>query len=291
MSRGPRTLLCVALLWLCCQTTPGLTQDLQAPRPIAGIDSVFLEELTWMEVRDALQAGKTTVLVATGGIEQNGPYVALGKHNYVLRATTEAIARRLGNTLVAPIIPFVPEGTIEPPSGHMRYPGTISVRQATFEALLTDVCSSLKQHGFRHIVLIGDHGDNQPGMQAVAQRLQTKWGRRGTVIQVIPEYYSQDLWSDDYLKTLGIQQQPAGRLAVRSGIHDDYHYEAIMATLNPELIRTEQRLAAGLYSLHGVDMSPPSTTLANGKKLVAYRAELTVAAIRKALAQRQGEAR
>src|SRR5439155_16568006 len=132
---------------------------MHAPRPIAGIDSIFMEELTWMEVRDAIHAGKTTVIVGTGGLEQNGPYVAVGKHNYVLQATTEAIARRLGNALVAPIIKFVPEGTIEPPTGHMRYPGTISIREEMFEALLADICSSLKQHGFTDIILIGDHGE------------------------------------------------------------------------------------------------------------------------------------
>ena len=102
-----------------------------------------------------------TVIVGTGGVEPNGPYVALGKHNYVLQATTEAIARQLGNALVAPLIKFVPEGSIAPPTGHMQYPGTISLREETFEALLADVCSSLKQHGFTDIVLIGDHDEAQ----------------------------------------------------------------------------------------------------------------------------------
>ena len=90
-------------------------------------DSVFIEQLTWMEVRDAMKAGKTTVIIPTGGVEQNGPYLATGKHNYILRATTEAIARKLGNALVAPIVVFVPEGDIDPPSLHMKYPGTISL--------------------------------------------------------------------------------------------------------------------------------------------------------------------
>ena len=236
-----------------------------------------------MEVRDAIKAGKTTVIVGTGGIEPNGPYVALGKHNYVLQATTEAIARQLGNALVAPIIKFVPEGSITPPTGHMQYPGTISLREETFEALLTDVCSSLKQHGFTDIVLIGDHGANQRGMRAVAERLNKQWGGPRSV-HFIPEYYAQDMWSYDYLKTLGVHQRPDVRSEARAGIHDDYHYEAIMATVDPQTIRTEQRLAAGLYSINGFDMSPPSQTVVNGKKLVEYRANLTVAAIRKVLA-------
>ncbi len=264
----------------------GVAQELHAPRPIAALESIFLEELTWMEVRDALKAGKTTIIIGTGGLEQSGPYVALGKHNYVLRATTEAIARRLGNALVAPIIAFVPEGNITPPTGHMRYPGAISLREDTFEALLTDICSSLKQHGFTDLVLLGDHGDNQRGMRVVAERLNNKWGGP-PVVHFIAEYYAQDLWSYDYLKTLGVHQKPDVRSAARAGIHDDYHYEAIMATVDPQTIRTEQRLTAGLYSINGFDMSPPSQTIANGTKLVAYRAELTVAAIQKALEQKR----
>ena len=135
--------------------------DPNSPRPIEAVDSVFIEELTWMEVRDAIKAGKTTVIIPTGGVEMNGPYLATGKHNYILRATTEAIARKLGNALVAPIVAFVPEGDIEPATQHMRYPGSISLTEETYERLLTDICASLRAHGFAHIVLIGDSGGNQ----------------------------------------------------------------------------------------------------------------------------------
>ena len=163
--------------------------DPNSPRPIAAVDSVFIEDLTWMEVRDAMQAGKDTVLVATGGVEQNGPYLVTGKHNVVLRGTTEAIARKLGNTLVAPIVQFVPEGDIDPPTSHMLYPGTISLREETYQALLTDICASLKAHGFKRIVLIGDSGGNQDGMQAVAAALSAKW-KGACQIVFIREYYN-----------------------------------------------------------------------------------------------------
>jgi hypothetical protein len=85
--------------------------DQSMPRPIDAMDTVFLEEMTWLEVRDALKGGKTTVVVPTGGIEQNGPYLALGKHNYVNRATCEAIARKLGNALCAPNVRSCPRAT------------------------------------------------------------------------------------------------------------------------------------------------------------------------------------
>ena len=152
-------------------------------------ETVWLEELTWMEVRDLIADGTNTIIISTGGIEQNGPYLATGKHNYVLRATCAAIAKKLGNALCAPIVPFVPEGDIEPPSGMMLFSGTISVTEATYQALLTDIASSLKQHGFEHIILIGDSGGNQDGLESVASKLSTKWAGGKTGIHYIPEYY------------------------------------------------------------------------------------------------------
>ena len=97
--------------------------------------SVFLEDLTWTELRDAIGAGKTTIIVPIGGTEQNGPAMALGKHNRRVKLLCERIAVALGNALVAPVIAYVPEGAVSPPSGHMRFPGTISVPEAAFEAI------------------------------------------------------------------------------------------------------------------------------------------------------------
>lgn len=262
-------------------------QDLDAPRPIAGTNTVWLEEMTWMEVRDALAEGTTTVIVGTGGVEQNGPYVASGKHNFVLSATTEAIARELGNALVAPIVKFVPEGDIDPPSGHMRYHATISVRQETFEALLTDIASSFAAHGFTDIVLIGDSGGNRRGMENVAAALNDEWTDQPARVHFIPEYYSEDIYSCEYLKAeLGIFQEPDECVATRNEYHDDYHYSSIIATTDPTRIRAQQRMDAGLFSINGVDLAPLSRTIANGRRLVQYRAEITARAIREAIAGR-----
>lgn len=267
---------------------PGLAaQDMDAPRPIAGTNTVWIEEMTWMEVRDALADGMTTVIVGTGGVEQNGPYVASGKHNFVLTATTEAIARELGNALVAPIVKFVPEGDIDPPSGHMRYHATISVTQETFEALLTDIASSFAAHGFTDIVLIGDSGGNTRGMENVAAALNAAWADRPARVHHIPEYYTEDIYSCDYLKAeLGIFQEPDECVATRNEYHDDYHYSSIIATTDPTRIRAQQRMDAGLFSINGVDLAPLARTIANGRRLVEYRAEITARAIREAIASR-----
>jgi creatinine amidohydrolase/Fe(II)-dependent formamide hydrolase-like protein len=244
----------------------GLTQA----RPIAALDSVFLEELTWMEVRDALRAGKKTVLIAAGGVEANGPYLATGKHNYVLRATTEAIARRLGNALVAPIIPFVPEGNLAPPSGHLVFAGTISLREDTFERLVTEIAASMKVHGFEHIVLLADSGGNVTGMKKVAGELTAQWHGAPTV-HYIAEYYDYP-GVQKWLETQGIHE-------IADGIHHEYSITSVMMTVDPMLVRAPQRIAAGKFSVNGVPLAPIEKTIALGRRVVDYRATIAVNAI------------
>lgn len=277
------TLLLAATLQ--AQTRPGLsagslTPNPEMPNPIPVRPSLFLEEMTWIEVRDAIRAGKTTVILATGGVEQNGPYLAAGKHNYVLKATTAAIAAKLGNTLIAPIVPFVPEGGIEKPSGHMKYPSTISVREATFEALLTDIAESLEAHGFRRLILIGDSGGNQTGMKAVAEKLTTKWAGRQTKIRFIPEYY--DFYNSGelskWLETQGIHE-------IDEGHHDNVAITAMIMTVDPNAVRMVERRAKGKFSINKVPLDPADKMIALGKKIVDYRAAVTLAAIEKAFAK------
>ena len=268
-----------ALSALIAQQRPGISANAMAPdpnmaNPIAARDSVFIEELTWIEVRDAIRAGKTTVIIATGGVEQNGPYLASGKHNYVLRATTEAIARKLGNTLVAPVVAFVPEGDISPPTGHMKYHATISLRPATFKALLTDIALSLAEHGFRRIIFIGDSGGNQTGMKEVAAELKSK-----ATIHFIPEYY--DFYNSGALSKW---MESQGIKEVDEGHHDNVAITAMMMTVDPSAVRMKERRAKGKFSINNVPLDPAEKTIALGKKAIAYRTEVTVEAIKKAMA-------
>ena len=273
--------------------------SLDAVRPIPAVDSLWAEELTWMEMRDAIKAGKTTILIGTGGIEQNGPYVAGGKHNYVLQTVLPYIARSIGNTLIAPIVKFVPEGAIDPkPAGHMRYPGTISLEAATFEALLTDICRSYKAHGFRDIILLGDSGGNQPGMEKVAKALNLKWKASPTRVHYLKDYYAKDPWSYDFLKAQGIVQidktppkgeSPTRPAHTRNGIHDDVYYEAQIAVQDPKLIRADERIKAGLMSIHGVNLAPITKTVELGKKLAEYRAGITKKAFEASQTQLRGK--
>ena len=250
--------------------------------PIEAVDTVFIEDMTWMEVRDAMAGGKTTVIIATGGIEQNGPYLVTGKHNVILRGTTELIARRLGNALVAPIVPFVPEGDIDPPSLHMKYPGTISLTEETFRRLLIDICASFRTHGFKNIILLGDSGGNQRGMAAVAEDLDKRWAGSGVAVHFVIEYYTPG-WEETEKYTEDVLGVSESR---NDGHHDDIWVTAMMMVTDPSSVRYHERVEADLASINGVDIAPMEDTIELGRKMVEFRAEYTANAIRKSIADK-----
>jgi creatinine amidohydrolase len=249
-----------------------------APNPLVPPNTVWLEEMTWMDVRDAMKAGKTTVIIPTGGIEPNGPWLALGKHNYVLRSNCEAIARKLGNALCAPIIELVPEGRIDPASGHMTTPGTLSLREETFRAVLTDVVHSLKVHGFKNIILIGDSGGNQGGQRAVADSLTAIW-KGDPVVAHIQEYYDY-AGAAKHMETRGI---PPGQ---SDNLHDDPIIALNMFVTDPNSVRFDQRVKAGKATINGFSLADKAKSTQLAREIVEFRANVTVAAIGKAIANK-----
>jgi creatinine amidohydrolase/Fe(II)-dependent formamide hydrolase-like protein len=231
-----------------------------------------------MDVRDALKAGKTTVIIATGGMEPNGPWLVTGKHNYVLRANCEAIARKLGNALCAPIIEYVPEGRIDPKSGHMVSPGTISLREETFRAMLADVVHSLKQHGFKNVFLIGDSGGNQAGQRFVADSLTGVW-KGDPIVAHIQEYY-------DYA-SVGRYMEKNGIVdSCRDNLHDDPIITLNMFITDPKSVRYDERVKAGKATINGVSLADRQKATALAKQIVEFRAASTVDAINKAIANK-----
>ena len=253
---------------------------LESTRPIAAGASLWLEELTWLEIRDLIAGGTSTVIIPTGGIEENGPFLSVGKHNLILEATCPQIARRLGNALCAPVVKFVPEGNIDPPSGAMRFPGSISVNADTYEALLDDIASSLKQAGFTDIVMIGDSGGNQTGMRNTALRLNGRWSGSGVRVHFVREFYDPG-WeaTERYTEEeLGVAETS------NDGHHDDIWVTAMMMVTDPHQVRFEQRVDAGLASINGVSITPMEKTVELGNRMVEFRAAFTADAIREAIA-------
>jgi hypothetical protein len=255
-------------------------------RPIAMVDNVWMEELTTLEVRDKLRGGMTNALVLTGGVEQNGPYLPTGKHNYVLASTGEAIARKMGNTLVAPIITYEPGNPAT-----QRTPGYTVVSQETYRAMMRDIITSLRTQGFTNIFLMGDSGGNQGGMQAVANELNEAWKGEGARVHYVEAYYREDIWSCDFLENeLEVIQLPLLRPdgqrncnATRDLYHDDVHYTSIVANTNPEHIRAPQRQAVNLFSINGYELQSMENVLQIGKRLIDYRADITVRAMKAAM--------
>jgi creatinine amidohydrolase/Fe(II)-dependent formamide hydrolase-like protein len=244
----------------------------EMPRPIDMHDSVWIENLTMLEVRDLIKSGKTTALILTGGIEENGPYLTNGKHNNVLKATGESIARALGNALVAPIV------TLEPgnPTRANLSPGTVVLSQATYRAVLTDMANSLKSQGFTDIVFMGDSGGNLAGMQAVADALNAEWKTEAFAYH-IAEYYN-------YAEVEKFEQDVLGIHEKLEGYHDDYYISSIIATVDTNGIRMPERVKAGKFAINGIPLAPIEKTIANGNRIVAFRTDAAVAALKKAMA-------
>jgi creatinine amidohydrolase len=243
-------------------------------RPIDMHDTIWIEDLTMMEVRDLIKAGKTTALILTGGIEENGPYLTTGKHNNVLRVTGEAIGRKLGDALIAPIV------TLEPGNPErVRTPGTVFLSQETYRAVLTDMAVSLKTQGFKNIFYLGDSGGNQKPMQEVADALNAKWkgDPSGARAYFIAEYYNYGEVEKFAADVLGIHEK-------LEGLHDDYYISAIIAVNGLDGIRLPERIKANKATINGVSLTPAEKTIENGRKIIAFRTEITINAIRKAMA-------
>jgi creatinine amidohydrolase len=171
-----------------CIVLPGALLCLAANA--APPDTVFLEQLTSPEVAAKVAAGTTTILIPIGGTEQNGARIALGKHNARVRSLAQEIAVRLENTLVAPVVSYVPEGSIDPPTGHMKGAGTISIPEKAFEETLFWAAASFRKHGFTTVVLLGDHGGYHPSLRRVEQKFN---GRVGRQVVIVPGGYYREL--------------------------------------------------------------------------------------------------
>src|SRR6185436_9343463 len=154
-------------------------------------DSVFIEDLTWAEVRDLVKAGTTTVIIGTAGTEQKGPHMVDGEHKFVMTWSADKIARAIGKTLVAPVVTYVPEGSWENIGGHMAKPGTITLPDDRFVELLVNAGRSLKAGGFKTILLIGESGGNRNGMRMAADKLNELWKGADAKAWWIDDYYTK----------------------------------------------------------------------------------------------------
>jgi creatinine amidohydrolase/Fe(II)-dependent formamide hydrolase-like protein len=236
--------------------------------------SVHLEDLTSTELSQRIAAGSTTVLVPIGGTEQNGAHMVLGKHNVRVRALAARIAGRLGDALVAPVLAYVPEGTIDPPTLHMRWAGTISIPATTFEAILEATARSLKQHGIRHVVFLGDHGGTQRSQERVAARLNREWSAQPSYrVTALRDYYRAA--AVDFTVLLQSQGFGADEIGQHAGLADT----ALALAIDPALVRADRMLEAPRPG-DGVAGDPRRASAELGGLGVERVVDASVAAIR-----------
>ena len=241
---------------------------------------VHLEDLTWTELRDEVRAGKTTILIPIGGTEQNGPHLALGKHNARARVLAGRIAGKLGNALVAPVIAYVPEGAVNPPTQHMRYPGTITIPEDVFERTLESAARSFRQHGFKDIVLLGDHGGYLRSLKRVAERLNAEWKAGPARVHATEEYYRAA--ERGFSKVLADRGFKPAEIGVHAGLADT----ALTLDVDPRLVRAERLSSLGSSADSGVTGDPSRATAELGRIGTAIIVEETVAAIARSTARR-----
>lgn len=269
----PRPARPLRLAALCLALLAGPAAHAQSP-------SVYIEELTSPELAERVAGGTTTVLVPIGGTEQNGPHMVLGKHNVRAHVLAGLIAQRLGHAVVAPVIAYVPEGSIHPPVAHMRFAGTLSVPEAVFEGLLEATARSFRQHGFKTVVFLGDHGGYQRSDERVAAKLNKEWSAEATDaachVLALGEYYhvTQTAYVDELRKR--------GYSDTEIGAHAGLADTALALAVDKGLVRP-QLLSRSPHPGDGVAGDPRRATAELGQWGVTRIVDVSVQAIRAAM--------
>jgi creatinine amidohydrolase len=165
--------------------------------------------MTWPEVKQAIEHGKTTALIYNGGTEQRGPQNVNGGHTLMGHATVIAIAQKLGNAIAAPVMPFSPN------NANAELPGTIGLTPPLFAALNEQVAEQMIKNGFKNVVLMGDHGGGQQELGEVAKKLDEKYAGQGIRVVFCDEVYKKA--NGDFDKWLAANNYP---VSSHAGIPD-----------------------------------------------------------------------
>lgn len=188
------------------------------------LSALRLEFMTAPEIATAVESGFRTVIIPCGAIEQHGPHLSLSVDADHADYLGVLVAERMGNALVAPTI------RVGCSSHHMEFPGTISLRDTTFEMICHDYCTSLVQHGFRNILIFSAHVGNCPALTDMLPRLRS----------AVPASCRVSAFSDSkaWLETWRDAVEEAGGDAVRVGGHADIAETSVMLQIHPERVRS-----------------------------------------------------
>jgi creatinine amidohydrolase/Fe(II)-dependent formamide hydrolase-like protein len=250
-----------------------VNRPLTAPLP----NTIQISEMTWVEVRAALEHGFTTVIVPSGGIEQNGPHMIIGKHDHIVKHAAERIANELGKTLVAPVISYVPEGAYDPPTGNMLFPGTIGVPESVYAGMVEGIARSLKAGGFRTILFIADHGGSQAPQAETIARLNAEWAGKGVRVIHGDAYYSDAAQIEHLLR------QGETRAAI--GQHASIIDTSELMAVHPHGVDLSRLAGLGLsMQMTGIIGDPARASAERGKEVLELRIRAAVQQIRSQMA-------
>lgn len=258
------------------------------------LDAVLIEEMTWTEVRAAIDEGRRTAVLACGAVEQHGPHLPTGTDRYLGTAIAERAARLAGGALVAPTLrPGLSEH-------HMHFPGSFRVRPETFVALLEDYCTSLARHGFERIVVFPSHGGNADTMRANVPFIAHALEGRAELVFCHPQR-----------DALGVYLAEQGVSIGRAGAHAGFTETSMMLAYRPNLVHEDrfepgrcdddfyrpENIAASqmesfLYGIqtqspNGILGDPTGSTAEHGERLLDLAAEalaVEIAGTRRAVA-------
>ena len=241
------------------------------------VPSVWVDDLTWPEVRDAIAAGKRTAIIYVGSSEQNGPHMVIGKHNFVARALAQRIAEELGDALIYPILPYAVAGNALTRTGHMRFPGTVTLPPEVFFGVVRGVGQSALTAGFKVVAIMGDHGGGQDEMALAAKELDSEARASDARVLFIGDLYAKSrVQMRELLAKRGLPTDED-----HAGIHDTSALLALETTPGQWVRKDKLSLADAKTGVQG---HPQFATPELGKIYNDMKVDLALKQIRSLLA-------
>lgn len=250
------------------------------PSPQHYLPSVYLEDLTWLEIRQAMASGYRTAILYTGSTEANGPHLVLGKHTIIARYVAGGIAKRLGDALVYPSLPFAPAHNPVSRTGLMAFPGTVSLDSNTYRAVVHDVLLSALAVGFQRVFVMGDHGLGQEALRAAAETLEAEWGPKGQHVAYVPDVFYAA--GDSMRAYLAAHRLPPDGHAGIDDTSELLFLEGALHASGRWIRRAEIAWADSTqFPIRAIDGDPRRATPQLGRRFLEWKISAGVAAIRR----------
>ena len=182
-----------------------------------------LETLTWPELREEIERGRDTIVVAFGAVEQHGHHLPFGTDAIFGDELSRLLAERL-DAFRAPTV------RIGCSRHHLAFPGTMSIEEETFRRMVEDLVRGWAQHRFRRIVIVPTHGGNFMPLGTALERLGPIEGVRVIGISDLGLLIRATLGTGAEL----------GVPAPEGGIHGGEWETSMMLALRPELVKMDR---------------------------------------------------